>query len=150
MFENENENAEYTPRTLHTRFGIIVTDKKHCRFVITRVNTVESPLVFLREWSDDTEYGYEEYYNLYRSALTADEADEILDLLQNNEKRKANALLKKCFKPEGVICESVSEIRLEDAVPDEWYDVWHEIKFFITCTKDFTGYYENDIKEQGF
>ena len=148
MFDNDTD--EYVPRTLHTRFGIIVTDKKHCRFVITRVNTVESPLVFLREWSDDTEYGYEEYYTLYRSALTADEADEILGLLQNNEKRKANALLKKYFKPEGIICKSVSETRLEDAVPDEWYDVWHEIEYFITCEKDFTGYYENDIKEQGY
>lgn len=148
MFENYTE--EYVPRTLHTRFGIIVTNKKHRRFVITRVNTIDNPLVFLREWSDDTEYGYEEYYTLYRSALTADEADEILDLLQNNEKRKANALLKKCFKPEGIICESVSETRLEDAVPDEWYDVWKEINFFITGERDFTGYYESDFKEQGY
>ncbi|SFB66410.1 hypothetical protein [Ruminococcus albus] len=82
MFDNDRE--EYTPRIFHTRFGIIVTDKKHCRFVITRVNTIDSPLVFLRKWSDDTEYGYEEYYTLYRSALTADEADEILGLLKNN------------------------------------------------------------------
>lgn len=64
MFDKETDNSkEYTPRTLHTRFGVIVTDKKHCRFIVIRVNSIDSSLVFLREWSDDTEYGYEEYYS---------------------------------------------------------------------------------------
>ena len=140
---------EYSPRTLHLRYGIIVTDHKHCRFVIARVDTENHPLVFLREWDDDTEEGYEDYYTLYESALTAGEADEILDLLKNDEKRKANALLKKYFKPEGVLCEFVGERRLDDAVPDSWYDVWKEIDGPITFRRDYPGYYETDVEEQG-
>ena len=142
--------SEYSPRILHLRYGIIVTDHKHCRFVIARVDTEDYPLVFLREWDDDTEEGYEDYYTLYESALTADEADEILNLLKNDEKRKANALLKKYFKPEGILCEFVGEIRLDDAVPDAWYDVWKEIDGPITFRRDYPGYYETDVEEQGF
>ena len=115
---------DYVPRTLHLRYGIIVTDHKHCRWIIARVDTEDYPLVFLREWEDDTEEGYEEFYTLYESALTAEEADEILLLLKNNEKRKANTLFKRYFRPKGILCELVGEVRLDDAVPDAWYDVW--------------------------
>ena len=31
----------------------------------------------MREWTDDPEEGYDEYYTLYKSALTADEADKM-------------------------------------------------------------------------
>ena len=38
--------------------------------------------------------------------------------------------------------------RLDDAVPDAWYDVWKELEGSITFRRDFPGYYEIDIVEQ--
>ena len=130
------------------RYGIIVTNNKHCRLIIARVGTESYPLLFLREWEDDPDEEYDEWYSLYKSALTADEADEILNLLKDGKKQKANILLKQYFKDEGVICESVGEIRLDDAVPDAWYDAWKEMEGLITGNKDYPGYYENDVEEQ--
>jgi hypothetical protein len=71
-------------RIIHVRYGIIVANKKHSRFVIVRTDTEDYPLVFLKERSDDEEYEYDSYYMLYKAALTAKEADKILDLLKNN------------------------------------------------------------------
>ena len=148
MTEKRKDNInDYEPRTFHLRYGIIVTDNKHCRFVIARIDTENYPLVFLREWEDDSEEGYDEWYTLYKSALTADEADEILNLLKNGEKRKANTVLKRHFKDEGILCEFVGEARLDDAVPDAWYDVWKEIEGPITFHKDYPGYYEANVEE---
>lgn len=149
MADEEEYIEEYTPRVFHLRYGIIVTDHKHCRFIIARVDTEDYPLVFFREWEDDPEEGYGEYYSLYRDALTASEADEILELLKKDEKRRANALLRRYFKPGGVICEFVGEIRLDDAVPDAWYDVWKEMEGPITFLRDCPGYYEADVEERG-
>ena len=137
------------PRIIHLRYGIIVMYNKHCRAVIARVDTEDYPLVFMREWTDDPEEGYDEYYTLYKSALTADEADEILALLKDGEKRKANTLFKRYFKEEGILCEFVGEMRLDDAVPDAWYDVWKEMDGPITFRRDYPGYYEADVEEQG-
>ena len=137
------------PRIIHLRYGIIVMYNKHCRAVIARVDTEDYPLVFMREWTDDPEEGYDEYYTLYKSALTADEADEILALLKDGEKRKANTLFKRYFKEEGILCEFVGEVRLDDAVPDAWYDVWKEMDGPITFRRDYPGYYEADVEEQG-
>ena len=137
------------PRIIHLRYGIIVMYNKHCRAVIARVDTEDYPLVFMREWTDEPEEGYDEYYTLYKSALTADEADEILALLKDGEKRKANTLFKRYFKEEGILCEFVGEMRLDDAVPDAWYDVWKEMDGPITFRRDYPGYYEADVEEQG-
>lgn len=131
----------------HLRFGIIVTDQKHCRFVIARVDTETHPLVFLREWTED-ETGYEVFYSLYKEALSAEEADEILSLLKTGEKRRAGTLLKRYFKEEGILCRNVGKIRLDDAVRDEWYDCWKEMEGFITVPKDYPGYYETDVPER--
>ena len=135
-------------RILHLRYGIILTCKKHCRFLIARVDTEDHPLVFLREWDDDPEYGYDEYYTLYREALTAGEADEILENIKCGQKRKANTLLKRYFKEKGIICEFVSSVKLDDAVPDEWYDVWKETEGLVTIRRDFPGYYEAYVEEE--
>ena len=61
---------------------------------------------------------YEDYYTLFKLALTAPEADEILFKLKDGNKREANILLKRYFKPDGILCEHVGEMRLDDAVPD--------------------------------
>ena len=135
-------------RIIHVRYGIIVANKKHSRFVIVRTDTEDYPLVFLKERSDDEKYEYDSYYMLYKAALTAKEADKILDLLKNNDKRKANILLKKYFKEEGVLCEFAGPARLDDAVPDAWYDVWKELEGPITFRRDFPGYYEIDVVEK--
>ena len=137
------------PRIFHLRYGIIVMYNKHCRATIARIDTEGYPLVFLREWTDDPDEGYDEYYTLYKSALTAGEADEILELLKRGEKRKANTLFKRYFKEEGILCEFVGEARLDDAVPDAWYDVWKEMDGPVTFRRDYPGYYEADVEEQG-
>ena len=82
-------------------------------------------MVFLKEFAvDDEDYVYDSYYMLYKAALTAREADKILDLLMGNDKRKANTLLKKFFKEDGVLCEFAGPGELDDAVPDAWYDMF--------------------------
>ena len=141
------DDDEDDSRIIHVRYGIIVANKKHSRFVIVRTDTENYPLVFLKEWTEDDDYGYDCYYMLYKAALTAKEADKILDLLKENDKSKANTLLKKYFKEEGVLCEYAGPARLDDAVPDAWYDVWKEIEGPVTFRRDFPGYYEADVVE---
>ena len=148
IINSDREDEEDDSRIIHVRFGIIVANNKHSRFVVVRIDTEDYPLVFLKERTDDDEYGYESYYMLYKAALTAKEADKILDLLKENDKRKANTLLKKYFKEEGVLCEFAGPARLDDAVPDAWYDVWKELEGPITFRRDFPGYYEIDVVEQ--
>ena len=94
IINSDREDEEDDSRIIHVRFGIIVANNKHSRFVVVRIDTEDYPLVFLKERADDDEYGYESYYMLYKAALTAKEADKILDLLKENDKRKANTLLK--------------------------------------------------------
>ena len=92
---------------------------------------------------------YEDYYTLFKSALTAPEADEILFKLKDGNKREANILLKRYFKPDGILCEHVGEMRLDDVVPDVWYDAWKEMSGPITFHKDYPGYYEEVVEERG-
>ena len=148
MFIDKND-IEDGSRIIHVRYGIIVANKKHSRFVIVRTDTEDYPLVFRRECTDDEDYMYSSYYMLYKSALTAKEADKILELLKEGDKRKANTLLKKYFKEEGMLCEYAGPVRLDDAVPDAWYDVWKEIEGPVTFRRDHPGYYEIDVEERG-
>ena len=129
----------------HLRYGVIVAGKKHYRIVIARLDVEGNPLVFVREWDKDPDYGYDCWYSLYKEALTAEEADEILEKLEEGDMRKARNLLKKQFRPEGIIIEDVGEIRLDDAVPDEWYEAWKSMEGSITVVKDFPGYYEDEV-----
>ena len=143
------DDDEDDSRIIHVRYGIIVANNKHSRFVIVRADTEEYPLVFLKERPVNyKEYEYDCYYMLYKAALTAKEADKILDLLMGNDKRKANTLLKKFFKEDGVLCEFAGPGELDDAVPDAWYDVWKEIEGPVTFRRHFPGYYEADVIEQ--
>ncbi len=142
------DDNQYELKIMHLCFGIIVMNNKHCRSIIARVDTVDYPIVFMREWYMDPEEGYIDNYALYRSALTSKEADEILELLKNNQKRKANNLFKRYFKAEGTLCEFVGEVRLDDAVPDEWYDLWKHMEGLITFHRDYPGYYEANVQER--
>ena len=67
----------------------------------------------------------------------------IRDLYQSDDR------VKKYFKPEGILCEDVGEVRLDDAVPDEWYDAWEWMSGLITFRRDYPGYYEEDVEERG-
>ncbi len=146
---DEEDWLEYEPPEIqHLRFGVIVAGKKHYRIIIARLDTEDYPLVFVREWENDPEYGYECWHSLYKAALTAEEADEILAKLKEKDMRKARNLLKKQFKPEGIIIEDVGEVRLDDAIPDEWYDAWRELEGPVTISKDLPGYYEAEINPE--
>ena len=48
---------EESLRTIHLRYGIILTDHKHNRFIIARSDTVDYPLVFHRVEEYDPEFG---------------------------------------------------------------------------------------------
>ena len=132
---------------IHLRYGIMISGYKHCRYILARIQSEDHPIVFLREWEDDEEKGHCTYYSLYRSSMTLAETEEILDYLKKGEKRKANAVFKRYFKVDGILCECVGTARLDDAVPDEWYDVWKEMKFLITSPRDHSGYYETEVEE---
>ena len=123
LLERNTELLESIEGRSHLRYGVIVTNNKHCRFVVARLDTVDYPLVFLR-------------------GFTAQEADEILDLLKADDMRKARTTLNHKFKEEGILCEFVGEVRLDDAVPDAWYDAWKEMEAIITFRRDHPGYYE--------
>ena len=146
--DRESKSECPAPRSLHLRFGIIITNYKQSRFVIARVDFVDYPLVFHREQREDINGGYE-CYSLYKAAMTVSEADEILNLLKSNDKRRADAGLRKYFKPEGALCVHVGECLLDDAVPDAWYDSWKQMEALITFLRDYPGYYEVDFIEGG-
>ena len=136
LLERNADLLERIGDSEHLRYGVIVTNNKHCRFVIARLDTVEYPLVFLREWTNDPEDGYDEYYTLYKAGFTVQEADEILDLLKADDMRKARTTLNNKFKEDGILCEFVGEVRLDDAVPDAWYDAWKEMETIITIRRE--------------
>lgn len=141
---------EYEPRTMHLRYGVIVADYKKCRFIIARVDTEDYPLVFLRE-SVDEEGNFSKYhesYTLYDAALSASQADEILECLKEDDMRKARTLLKRYLTDCDAICVDVGPIVLDDMIPDDWYDVWKEMEGIIIISRHHPGYYEAVVTEQ--
>jgi len=125
----------------------ILTDHKQIRWIIARLEGYDYPLVFSRTMYYDEE-GWCEDYDMYKAAMTATQADEILDLCKRGgtaNKRKANTLLKRYVVRNGAICEGVGPIMLDDYVPDDWYDAWKEMETVITINADYPGYYEEDI-----
>ena len=148
--KKEDSFKEYGVRTLQLRYGIVITNYRHCRFVVARLETEGYPLIFLREWEENTDEGYIEWYSLYKSAMSAEEADEILDCLEAGNRRRANTFLKRYFKPEGMLCEFAGEMRLDDAVPDNWYEAWKAMEGPITFRRDYPGCYETDVEVEGY
>ena len=49
----KEDHKEHISRTFHLRFGVILLNSKTERYIISRVDTEDYPLVFLREWIDD-------------------------------------------------------------------------------------------------
>ena len=138
---------EYEPRIFHLRFGVILTDHKTLRYIIVRIDTEDYPLVFLREWIEDS-YDEGDYYTLYGNALTDTQADEILDQIKAGDTRSARTLLKRYFKADDPYISDVGPVMLDDYIPDEWYDVWKEMEGIITSTHHIDGYWEMDVKEK--
>ena len=59
--------------------------------------------------------------------------------------RGARNQLKKQFKEDGIIIAAVGEVRLDDEIPDEWYESWKKMESPITMLRDFPGYYEAEV-----
>lgn len=147
------ECCEHKPHTVqHLRYGVIVANYKKCRFIIARVDTEKYPLLFLREWVDekDDPYNWGEHYTLCDAALSASQADEILEYLKEGDMQKARILLKRYLIDCEEICADVGPVILDDYIPDAWYDVWKEMEAIITCSRHHPGYYEADVAEQMF
>ena len=137
------------PRTFHLRYGIILTDYKKKRYIVARMDAVDYPLVFLREWGEGDEGRYWGRYYLYDKGLTAEEADEFMEYIKYGDTRKARFFLKKHLKTESPLCEDRGEVVLDDMIPDIWYDCWKTMEAEITMWRDLPGYAEVDVEEQG-
>lgn len=137
------------PRTFHLCYGIIVADYKKKRYIVARMDASDYPLVFLREWSEGGEGRYWGRYYLYDKGLAAEEADQFLEMLKNNDTRNARFFLKKYLRTDQPLCEDRGEVVLDDMVPDIWYDCWKAMEAEITMWRDIPGYAEMDVEEQG-
>ena len=126
------------------RYACILTDHKENRWIVARLEWFDYPLVFNRTMIE-SEGEFYDIYALYQNALTAEEADEILDERKYGSNRKATMLLKRYVKRSDAICEDVGEVQLDDWIPDDWYDAWKEMEVFITSTVDLPGYYEDTV-----
>ena len=81
------------------RYAVILTDHKTQRFIIALQDSVDYPIVFLREWVDDP-FAEGDYYSLYGNALTCSQAEEILDQMKAGDTRRGRVLLKRFFRGE--------------------------------------------------
>ena len=137
------------PPIHHLRYAVIDTDKKARRYIIAMLSAVELPVVFLREWVEDT-FFEGDYYSLYGNALTDVQAEEILECMKAGETRRARSLLKRYFTQTAPYCEAVGPVVLDDMIPDKWYDAWKKMEGAITSMRHFTGYWECDVEERDF
>ena len=129
------------------RYGVILTHNKSIRWIVARLAGPPHPLVFNRMLLEENEVKWDNYC-LYQKALTAEEADEILSVLADGNKKRANILLKKYIREEGAICEDVGPVQLDDCIPDDWYDAWKMMEVVITISKDLPGYYEDEVSPE--
>lgn len=131
------------------RYAVILTDHKTQRFIIALQDSVDYPIVFLREWVDDP-FAEGDYYSLYGNALTCSQAEEILDQMKEGDTRRARVLLRRFFRGEEPYCDGVGPVVLDDMIPDEWYDAWKDMEGIITSIQHITGYWEANVEERGF
>lgn len=140
IWEDEEEEEL---KVYHALFGIILKEGGRYRYFVIRVPSLQTTAVIMNDYSD----GYGECYTLYENALTAEEADEILDLLKKRKHAAARKALEQCLKTDETLCHNVGHVRLDDAVPDKWHDVWHDLKHDIMDDHMPRGYYERDIEQ---
>lgn len=131
---------------IHLRYGVIVANKKTERYVIAVSDSVDYPIIISRTWHDFP-CAEGEYYALY-DAIDMENAISILDLLKNDETSRARTKLKKSLACVGPYVDTISEVVLDDMIPDEWYDAWKEMEGIITISKHVPGYWEEDIQTQ--
>ena len=77
----------YKPEIIHLCYGIILTDYKRKRYIVTRVDTEDNPLIFLRERGEGEEGRFWGRYSLYDKGLSADEADQLTKSLKRLYRR---------------------------------------------------------------
>ena len=131
----------------HLRYAVILCNYKTSRFIIAIQDTEDYPIVILREYDGNPFWGTD-YYTFYDKALTYSQAEEILEQLKKGDTRKARTLLKRYFREDDPYWANIEQYMLDDMIPDDWYDAWKKMEWFITSEKDITGYWETDITEE--
>ncbi len=122
------------------RFGIIVANKQADRYIIASLEEADYPLVFDRYMIED-EFGIGDAYDVYQT-FTNGEAKEILDYLEAGDTAKARRLLLRIIENKKPDLEMSGPVRLDDYIPDIWYDAWKQMEGFITFSKHMPGYQE--------
>ena len=127
------------------RFAIIVCDKKKTRYIVASTTATEYALLIKRQWVED-DFSSSDNYSLYANALTLEQVDEIFTLVSNKKTRTAVSIIKKAISNSDSIIDDVGPVMLDDYIPDDWYDAWKEMEFFITSDKDLPGFYKHDVR----
>ncbi len=147
LTENELEVGDRWP-IIHVRYGVIVANKRSERYIIAASDVAEYPIVISRIADEDDSFDDGGYYGLY-DGVKVEQANDILDLLRDNEKTKARTKLRKTLEQLGPYVDGVGPIVLDDLIPDEWYDAWKDMEGIVTAEKHIDGYWDKIIMEIG-
>lgn len=147
LTENELEVGDRWP-IIHVRYGVIVANKRSERYIIAASDVAEYPIVISRIVDEDDSFDDGGYYGLY-DGVKVQQANDILDLLRDNEKTKARTKLRKTLEQLGPYVDGVGPIVLDDLIPDEWYDAWKDMEGIVTAEKHIDGYWDKNIMEIG-
>ncbi len=125
------------------RFGVIVANQKADRYIVAILKEADYPLVFNRYMAED-DFGVMDCYDVYQT-FTNPEAKEILDYLEAGDTAKARRTLLKLIDQKKPDLEMAGPVRLDDYIPDVWYDAWKEMETYITISRHMPGYMECQV-----
>ncbi len=121
---------------------------RSARYIIAASDVAEYPIVISRIADEDDSFDDGGYYGLY-DGVKVEQANDILDLLRDNEKTKVRTKLRKTLEQLVLYVDGVGSIVLDDLIPDEWYDAWKDMEGIVTAEKHIDGYWDKNIMEIG-
>ncbi len=130
------------------RFGIIVANKQIDRYIVAVLDEADYPIVFNRYMTED-DFGVMDSYDVYQT-FTNGEAKEILDYLEAGETAKARRTLLKIIDKKSPDLEMAGPVRLDDYIPDLWYDAWKQMEPYITSSGHMPGYLECQVSSDEY
>lgn len=143
LTENELEVGDRWP-LIHVRYGVIVANKRSERYIIAVSDVAEYPIVISRIVDEKDPFDDGGYYGFY-DGVKGEQANDILDLLRDNEKTKGRTKLRKTLEKLGPYVDGVGPVVLDDLIPDEWYDAWKDMEGIVTAEKHIDGYWDKNI-----